>query len=255
MRLFKIITPVFAAAISLAVSAQAWAEDVGVFAAASATNALNDIAELYAAKSKTKIVPSYAASSALAKQIENGAPANVFLSADEKWMDYLGERKLIVADSRINLLGNRLVLVAPADSTISLNIAPGFALAKALGEGRLAVGDPAHVPIGLYAKSALEKLGVWSEVEGKIAAADSVRTALAFVERGETPLGIVYATDAALSKKVKVVATFPEDSHPPVVYPAAIVAGKDTAEARDYFAFLKSDEAKAVFKKYGFAVE
>lgn len=243
------------AAVVLAILPMTARADVGVFAAASTTDAINEIGQAFAAKGQGKIVPSFAASSTLAKQIENGAPAAVFLSADERWMDYLAEKKLIVADSRTNLLGNRVALIAPRSSTIEVKIEPGFPLAKLLGDGRLAVGDPAHVPVGAYTQAALEKLGVWESVKDKLAAGDSVRAALAYVERGETPLGVVYSTDAAISDKVRTVALFPADSHPPVVYPAALVAGQDSAEAKAFFEFLKGPEARAIFTKYGFEVK
>jgi molybdate transport system substrate-binding protein len=171
-------------------------------------------------------------------------------------MDYLADKGLLAAGTRLNLLGNRVVLVAPKDSSATkVDIGPGFPLAKLLGEGRLAVGDPSHVPVGAYTQAALEKLGVWADVQNKLAPADSVRAALAFVERGETPFGIVYATDAAVTEKVKVVGVFPEDSHPPVVYPAALIKDKDTADAKAFLAFLQGPEAKAIFQKYGFAVK
>ena len=231
------------------------ADQVMVFAAASLTNALTDIGKIFDEKGKGTAVPSFASSSTLAKQIENGAPANVFISADEEWMNHLAEKRLIVPESRFNLLGNRLVLIAPAGSDLKkVDIAPGFPLAKMLGSDLMATGDPDHVPAGKYAKGALQKLGVWAEVDGKLARADNVRAALALVERGECPLGIVYSTDAALSQKVTVVGTFPEDSHPPITYPAALIAGKDTSGARAFLDFLKTPEAKAVFQKYGFAV-
>ncbi len=226
-----------------------------MFAAASATDALNDIAKAYASAGGAPVVSSYASSSTLAKQIESGAPADLFLSADERWMDYLADKKLLAAGTRVNLLGNRVVLVAPKDSTAKVEIVAGFPLAKLLGEGRLAVGDPSHVPVGAYTQAALEKLGVWASVQNKLAPADSVRAALAFVERGETPFGVVYATDAAISDKVKVVGVFPEDSHPPVVYPAALIEGHDTTDAKAFFAFLQGPEAKAIFRKYGFEVK
>jgi molybdate transport system substrate-binding protein len=231
------------------------ADQVMVFAAASLTNALTDIGKIFDEKKIGTVVSSFASSSTLAKQIENGAPANVFLSADEEWMNYLAEKRFIVPESRFNLLGNQLVLIAPAGSDLKkVDIAPGFPLAKMLGSGLLATGDPDHVPAGKYAKSALQKLGVWADVDGKLARADNVRAALALVERGECPLGIVYSTDAALSQKVKVVGTFPEDSHPPITYPAALIAGKDSPAARAFLDFLKTPEAKTVFEKYGFAV-
>jgi len=229
-------------------------ETVMVFAAASLTNALTEIGGIFAEKGNGALVPSFAASSALAKQIENGAPANVFISADEDWMNYLAERGVIIQPSRFNLLGNRMVLIAPAESNVKIEVAPGFPLAKILGSGRLATGDPDHVPVGKYAKAALRKLGVWDDVQGRIAPADNVRAALALVERGECPLGIVYSSDVAISKRVKVVGTFPEDSHPPITYPAALVSGKDNPAARSFLDFLKTPEAKAVFEKYGFTV-
>jgi molybdate transport system substrate-binding protein len=244
----------FAVVLSLLANVPAKAQ-VTVFAAASATDALNDIGKAFVAAGGKPIVTSYAASSTLAKQIESGAPANLFLSADERWMDYLSDKGLLAAGTRVNLLGNRLVLVAPKDSTAKIDIAPGFPLAKLLGDGRLAVGDPSHVPVGAYTQSALESLGVWADVQAKLAPADSVRAALAFVERGETPFGIVYATDAAVTDKVKIVGVFPESSHPPVVYPAALIKGLDTVEAKAFFVFLQGPEAKAIFLKYGFAVK
>ncbi|MTJ82962.1 MAG: molybdate ABC transporter substrate-binding protein [Telmatospirillum sp.] len=229
--------------------------DVVVFAAASATDALNDIGKAFQAAGGAAIVPSYASSSTLAKQIENGAPASVFLSADERWMDYLGERNLLAPGTRVNLLGNRVALVAPKGGAAAVEIVPGFPLARLLGDGRLAVGDPSHVPVGAYTQKALESLGVWDSVKDRLAPADSVRAALAFVERGETPFGVVYSTDAAISDKVAIVGLFPESSHPPVVYPAALIAGKDSAEAKAFFAFLQGAEAKAIFRKYGFSVK
>jgi molybdate transport system substrate-binding protein len=230
------------------------AEIVTVFAAASVTNAMTDLGNIFGGKGGRNVTPSFAASSTLAKQIENGAPANIFISADEEWMNYLLERRLIVPESRFNLLGNRMVLIAPAESSLDVDIKPGFPLEQLLGEGRLATGDPDHVPVGKYAKTALEKLGAWKAVENKLARANDVRGALALVERGECPLGIVYSTDAAVSKKVKVVGMFPEDSHPPITYPAALVSGKDTPSARSFLDFLKTPEAKAVFEEYGFTV-
>lgn len=232
----------------------AQAEALTVFAAASLTNALQDIGKAFEAKSGHTVKFSFAASSALAKQIESGAPAGVFLSADEQWMDYLAERALIVADSRRTLLGNSLVLVVPADSKATVDIKPGFDLAGLLGDGRLATGDPAHVPVGKYAKAALTALGVWQIAEPRLVNADSVRAALVLVERGEVPLGIVYATDAAVTPKVRVAGSFPADSHPAITYPSAIIAGQDSAAARDFNAWLRSDTARSVFTRYGFTV-
>ena len=196
---------------------------ITVFAAASMKNALDDINAAFTKQTGIKMVASYAASSALMKQIENGAPADVFVSADLEWMDYGVQKKLIKDDTRVNLLGNRLVLIAPKDSKIGdVTIGPGFDLAKLAGDGRIATGDVRAVPVGKYAKAALEKLGAWAAVEPKLAMTENVRAALALVARGEAPLGIVYATDAKVEPNVKIVGAFPEDSHPPIVYPVAL---------------------------------
>jgi molybdate transport system substrate-binding protein len=230
------------------------ADEIIVFAAASLTNALGDIARAYEPQAKDKVSFSFASSSTLAKQIENGAPANLFISADLEWMDYLEKLKLLAPGSRCDLLGNRLVLVAPKDSEVAVTLATGVDLVPLLKGGLLATGDPDHVPVGKYAKVALQKLGAWDSLSGRIARADSVRAALALVERGEAPLGIVYATDAAVAPKVRVVAVFPEDLHPPVVYPAALIQGKATPAAAHFLDYLKTPEAKAVFQKHGFSV-
>lgn len=238
------------------IAGTAVAGEVSVFAAASTTNALDDVGALFAARGLGTMKPSYAASSTLAKQIEHGAPAQVFLSADLGWMDYLAGKGLVDAASRRNLLGNTLVLIAPADSTVSeVGIEKGFPLARMLGDGRLATGDPDHVPVGRYAKQALETLGVWTDIAPRLSRTDSPRSALALVERGEAPFGIVYATDAAVTKKVKVVGTFPAASHDPIVYPVALVAGKDTPTARAFLEFTRGPEARAVFVRHGFAVQ
>ena len=231
----------------------AGAAEITMFAAASATDALGEIAKRYDAGGHGRIVVSFASSSTLAKQIENGAPADLYLSADEVWMDHLASRNLIVPASRIDYLGNTLVLIAPKDSTLALAIAPGFPLAASLGDGRLAMGDPDHVPAGIYGKAALEKLGVWQQVAPKLARAEDVRGALAYVERGEAAAGIVYATDAARAQ-VRVVATFPADAHPPIRYPLALVAGRDTSAARAFYEYLRGPAARAVWEKYGFTV-
>ncbi len=223
-----------------------------VFAAASMKNALDDIDAVYAAKTGVKITVSYAASSALAKQIEQGAPADVFVAADTDWMDYAIARKNINEPTRVNLLGNSIVLIAPKDSGIdNVNIELGFDLAKLAGDGKVATGDVKAVPVGKYAKSALEKLGAWQAAEQKFAMADSVRAALTLVARGEAALGIVYSTDARVEPGVKIVGTFPSNSHPAIIYP---VAATTTAkpEAADYLAFLRSTAAKNIFEKYGF---
>ncbi|MGH6991451.1 MAG: molybdate ABC transporter substrate-binding protein, partial [Stellaceae bacterium] len=225
-----------------------------VFAAASTTDAVNAIIAAYGKKGGT-INASYASSSTLARQIVYGAPANIFISADQKWMDYIAAKKKIAAGTRRNLLRNTLVLIAPATSKATIKIAPGFHLAAALGNGRLAVGDPDHVPAGIYARQALTHLGVWKQVAAKTARAENVRAALALVERGETPFGIVYSTDAKASSKVRIVDTFPRDSHPPIVYPAALIAGRDSADAKRFFAFLSSPDGARIFARFGFAAD
>lgn len=230
--------------------------EVVVFAAASTTNAVTEIGKLYADGNLGRVTPSFASSSTLAKQIESGAPADVYISANKKWMDFLEAGNLIDRKSRLDLLGNRLVLIAPVDSTLkSVDVAPGFSVTSFLGDdGRLAMGDPDHVPAGMYGKKALENLGNWDAVKDRLAPMKDVRAALVLVERGEAPLGLVYATDAAISKKVRVVGTFPEESHPPIVYPVAAVAGGKEEAARHFIDFLKSTESRAVFEKYGFDV-
>lgn len=227
--------------------------DITVFAAASVTNALQDIGEAYARKGGGRVKFSFAASSTLAKQIESGAGAHLFLSADNAWMDYVEARSLHAAGTRRPLLGNRLVLVTPAGTSQSLDISTGRAWLDALPQGRIATGDPAHVPVGKYAEQALTKLGMWTEVTGRLARADNVRNALVLVERGEAVAGIVYSTDAAVSKQVRVAGVFPETAHDPIVYPVAILRGHDQGEARKFYDFLSSDDAKGIFTKYGFA--
>ena len=223
-----------------------------VFAAASMKNALDDVDAAFTAKTGIKIVASYAASSTLAKQIEQGAPADVFVSADTEWMDYVSGKKMIEETTRVNLLGNSIVLIAPRDSKIeSVPIAPDFDLAGLAGDGRITTGDVKSVPVGKYAKAALEKLGAWQAVEGKFAMSDNVRAALTLVARGEAALGIVYATDANIEPSVKIVGTFPADSHPAIVYPVAATAHVGSS-ANDYLVFLRSTASKAIFEKYGF---
>jgi molybdate transport system substrate-binding protein len=222
-----------------------------VFAASSLTNVLDEVGSAYMLESGQQVTFSYGASSTLARQLEAGAKADVFFSADTDWMDYVQSRGLIQAASRNNLLGNQLVLVAPADSDIQLRIKPGFALAAALGRSRLATGDPDSVPVGKYARSALIYLGVWNEVANKLVRADNVRTALAFVAKGEAPLGIVYATDALIDKQVRIVDTFPDNTHVPVVYPVALVS-QANEDAAKFVKYLRSATAQAVFRKYGF---
>ena len=246
-----------AAALLLAISclqAQAQFRDVLVFAAASVKNALDEANALFLFENGSGVKVSYGASSALAKQIENGAPADVFISADNDWMDYLAARKLIKLDTREKFLGNKLVLITGANSNAALTIGPNFPLAQALGNGRLAMADPAAVPAGKYGKAALEKLGVWASVANKVAPAQDVRAALAFVSRGEAPLGIVYQTDAAADKNVKVIATFPESTHPPIIYPIAILAASSNGVAPVYTQYLLSPKAEPFFEKQGFVV-
>ncbi len=223
-----------------------------VFAAASMKNALDDINAAFTKKTGVKVVASYAASSALMKQIESGAPADIFASADLDWMNYGSQKKVIKDDTRINLLGNKLVLIAPKDSKLgNVTIGQGFDLARLAGDGRIATGEVRSVPVGKYAKAALEKLGAWSAAEQKFAMADNVRAALTLVSRGEAPLGIVYETDAKVDPGVKIIAAFPADSHEPITYPvAATVAAKP--EAADYLAFLRGAASRDIFEKYGF---
>jgi molybdate transport system substrate-binding protein len=225
-----------------------------VFAAASLKDALDEVNAAYQHQKGQETATSYAASSTLAKQIEAAAPADIFISADLDWMDYLAKRNLIKPETRANLLGNRLVLIAPADRTVKLAIGPDFPLAKALGNGRLAIADPTGVPAGKYGKAALEALGVWSSVADRLAPAENVRATLALVARGEAPLGIVYQTDAASDKTVKIIGTFPENTHPPIVYPIAVVATSTNPGAPGYIAFLKSPVARPIFEKQGFTV-
>lgn len=228
--------------------------DVVVFAAASLKNALDTLNKQWQQETGKKAVISFAASSALAKQIEHGAPAAIFISADLAWMDYLTEKNLIDTDSRSNLLGNELVLIAPKDKATSVKIEPGFDFAALLGEGRLAVGQVDSVPAGKYAKAALTKLGVWDSVSDKLAQAENVRAALLLVSRGEAPAGIVYRTDATADKNVAVIGTFPEGSHPAIIYPAALTKNATGDDAKSFLSYLKSDKAKPVFEAEGFNV-
>lgn len=225
-----------------------------VFAAASLTEALADVGAAYAKTGRAAPVFSFAASSALARQIENGAPAALFVSADEEWMDYLGARRLIEPKSRVSFLGNSLVLVAPKGHSLGVTIGPNFDLAGALKGRKLAIADPTAVPAGRYAQAALTFLGAWKNVEPLVVRADNVRAALTFVERKEAAAGIVYATDAALTDRIEVAGTFPANSYAPISYPVAIVAGNDGAAARAFHAFLLGDSAKAIYRAYGFAV-
>jgi molybdate transport system substrate-binding protein len=241
---------------ALMVSGAAAQSDVVVFAAASTTNAVTEIGKLYGDRNLGRVTPSFASSSTLAKQIARGAPADVYLSANKNWMDFLEARNLIDKGSRRDLLGNRIVLIAPLSSTLkAIDVAPGFSLLRFVGKGgRLSIGDPEHVPAGMYGKQALQNLGAWRAVEDHLAPMKDVRAALVLVERGETSLGLVYATDAAISKKVRVVGTFPTDSHAPIVYPVAAVAGGKADAAEGFIDFLRSPQSRAIFEKYGFDV-
>jgi molybdate transport system substrate-binding protein len=224
---------------------------ITVFAAASLTNVLQELGDGFTKETAIPVRFSFAASSALARQIENGSPADIFFSADLEWMDYLQTRNLIQRDTRRDLLGNRLVLIAPADSKIKLTIEPHFPLAAALGKGRLASGDPDSVPVGRYAREALTTLGVWNDVADRMVRADSVRSALAFVDRGEAPLGIVYETDALIDKNVRVVDVFPANSHLPIVYPIALTSTAKPDAAR-FAAYIRGPAGNVAFKAYGF---
>ncbi len=243
------------AALALPVGpAPAQSRGVLVFAAASLRNAFDAIDAGYRQQTGNHVTVSLAASSTLAEQIANGAPADIFISADLAWMDYLAKRSLLKPGTRQNLLGNELVLIAPKDSTVRVKIAPGFPLAKLLAGGKLAMADTSAVPAGKYGKAALAKLGVWASVAGQIAQAENVRAALELVALKEAPLGIVYRTDAAVEPKVKVVGVFPDDTHPPIVYPIALTAASTSPEAAGLLAYLESPKAAALFEQQGFKV-
>jgi len=225
-----------------------------VFAAASLSDAVAELAARYERDTKRSVRLSFASTSTLARQIENGAGADVFLSADEEWMAYLDERRLIAAGTWIRPIGNRLVMVAPTDRARAVELSKGFDLLALLGDGRLSTGDPVHVPAGRYAQQALEYFSVWDIAEPRLTRAENVRTALALVERGEAPLGIVYATDARASKSVRVVAEFPAASHEAIRYSFAVVSGHDRGGARELLAQFTSPDALEVFRKYGFVI-
>lgn len=228
------------------------ADKVVVFAAASLKNALDNVNAAWKAETGKEATVSYAASSALAKQIESAAPADIFISADLQWMKYLSDKKLIKPGSEIELLGNRIVLIAPKDSKAEIAIAPGFDLAALLGDGKLAMADVKAVPAGKYGKAALEKLGAWASVEGKVAQAENVRAALKLVSIGEAALGIVYQTDANAEPGVKVIGTFPADTHEPIVYPVGLTMESKNADAEAFVKFLQSAKAKELFEAEGF---
>lgn len=250
----------FAAALFLGLSptfsaAQAQPKDLVIFAAASLKNALDEASAAWV-KQTGKPAPkiSYAASNALARQLEQGAPADLFLSADLDWMDYAASKTLIKPETRVTLLANRIALIAPSDSTATVALAPGVDLSAALAGGKLAMGNVDSVPAGKYGKAALERLGGWDKVKGQVAQADNVRAALLLVSRGEAPLGIVYMTDAAADPKVKVLATFPEDSHPPILYPVAVTRDSTHPDAQGFLTYLRGAGPKAAFEKQGFTV-
>ncbi len=242
------------AAILIGLAAPAAAEPVNVFAAASLKNALDAVSGAWKAEAGKETKNTYAASSALAKQIEQAAPADVFVSADLDWMNYVGEKKLIKEETRKALLGNALVLVAAKDSGLKLELRQGADLAGALAGGKLAVGDVKAVPAGKYAKATLEKLGLWASVEASLAQSENVRAALALVARGEARLGIVYATDAKAEDKVAVAGVFPEDSHAPIVYPVAVISSSKNPDAEAFVAYLSSAKAQEIFTAQGFTV-
>ena len=228
-------------------------DSITVFAAASLSNVLQELGVAYTQASGVRVNFSFASSSVLARQVENGARADVFFSADQEWMDYLGKRTLIQSSTRRDLLGNRLALVAPSDSDVQLKVRPGFPLAAALKGGRLATGDPDSVPVGKYARAALTNLGVWNEVADDLVRADDVRHALAFVATGEAPLGIVYETDARVDKRVRIVDLFPADSHPAITYPVALTTGARPGAA-GFLDFMRGPIAAEAFRRFGFTV-
>ena len=232
----------------------AMAADVTVFAAASLKEALDEQARQFEATTGNKVIISYGASSALAKQVDAGAPADTFISADLDWMDHVDQRGLLMPNTRVNLLRNTLVLIAPASSKATLRIGPRFALAAELGREKLAMANPDSVPAGKYGRSALERLGVWGSVEKQVARAENVRAALALVSRGEAPFGIVYSTDALSDKGVKIVDTFPPGSYPPIVYPAALLASGKSPAAMPLLDYLRSVAARSIWEKYGFGL-
>ena len=242
----------FALAAFLLAAAAARADDIVVFAASSLKEALDAVVHAYEAKGKDHVIVSYAGSNDLGRQIENGAPADVFISADKEWIDYVVQRNLVLRGSRTKLLANDLVLIAPAASKVQVKLAPGVNIAGALGNGRIALADPDTVPSGKYAKAAFMSLGAWSAIEGKVTATDSVRAALALVSRGEAPLGVVYSTDAFLDKRVRIVDTFPANTHPPVEYRMARLKRGTSPSVTALQTYLASPEALIIFKQFGF---
>lgn len=231
----------------------AQSQEVTIFAAASTTGAVEEAAQAFEQASGIRVRAVFAASSILAKQVAFGAPADLYLSASSRWMDYLEERGRIAPETRVDLLGNSLVLVVPVDSPLKLEIGAGVPLDQALGDRRLAMGDPNHVPAGIYGKAALQALGLWSRIAHRVAFAGDVRAALALVDRGEAAAGLVYGTDAAISARIRIAAHFPPDSHPPITYPLAVVAGQARPEVLKFHRFLTGPEAGAVFRRHGFS--
>jgi molybdate transport system substrate-binding protein len=254
VRCFRIAWSLALAIVLACAPALAVAADVTVFAAASLKEALDEQARQFESSTGNKVTVSYGASNALAKQIEAGAPADLFISADLDWMDYLAEHHLLAPNTRFNLLRNTLVLIAPSSSQATLKIAPNFGLAAALGTEKLAMANPDSVPAGIYGKSALEKLGVWASVEKQVVRAENVRAALLLVARGEAPFGIVYATDARSDRAVRIVDTFPTDSYPEIVYPAALLASSKSAAAKPFLEYLRSVPARPIWERYGFGL-
>jgi molybdate transport system substrate-binding protein len=248
-----VIVALFAALVSAPQPATAQ-DTLTVFAAASMRNALDDVNAAFTKKAGVKVTASYAASSALAKQIAQGAPADAYISANVKWMSFLSGKKLVATGTRVDLLGNSLVLIAPKDSRLdTVKIEKGFDIAKLAGKDRIAVANTKAVPAGLYAKTALTSLGAWQTAEPKLAQAENVRATLAYVARGETPLGIVYSTDAKIEPRVKIIGTFPAGSHPAITYPVAGLAASKNTHVKAYLDFLQTQAAKTIFEKYGFS--
>ncbi|MBE9636098.1 molybdate ABC transporter substrate-binding protein [Salipiger mangrovisoli] len=248
------LRPLVAGALLIVLPLAAQAEEVVVFAAASLKTALEDIAADYEARTGDEITISFAGSSALARQIQQGAPADIFISANEAWMDELETDGLLEPGTRSDLLRNSIVLIAHGTEAEPVEISDALDLPALLGDGRLAMALVDAVPAGIYGKAALESLGLWPQVAPRVAQADNVRAALALVSTGEAPLGIVYATDAAADKAVSVIGTFPEDSHAPIIYPAARLSGRDGVAAADFLSHLHGDEARAVFEAQGFVM-
>ena len=253
-RVLRALMVIFLTACLLSWPAKADNSPVTVFAAASLKDVLEAAGKAFTASGGVDIRFSFAASSALAKQIESGAPADLFASADIRWMDYVADKKLIRSETRTHLLGNRLVVIAPAASPVSLVEFTGASFANALGNGRLIVSDVVSVPAGIYAKAALQKMGLWEGLEPRLAQTENVRSALAFVARGEAPLGVVYETDAKVEANVKIVAVFPDDSHEPIIYPFAVTNSAKGEGASQFMAFLRGPSARTIFERAGFPV-